>query len=117
VMRRRAGRRAAALLRRLQRQQLSLAMLRTRLPDDHDPDLVDQRQRIIRTPPGAARGHEVSEGAACGLITAALVVASTVLVRLAVLADGRLATEELMQPMQLICCSAHPQGRACTPVS
>jgi protease PrsW len=49
VMRRRAGRRAAALLRRLQRQQLGLAMLRTRLPDDHDPDLVDQRQRIAQT--------------------------------------------------------------------
>ena len=49
VMRRRAGRRAAGLLRRLQRQQLSLAMLRTRLPDDHDPDLVGQRQRIIQT--------------------------------------------------------------------
>jgi hypothetical protein len=48
-MRRRAGRRAAALLRRLQRQQLGLAMLRTRLPDDHDPDLVDQRQRIAQT--------------------------------------------------------------------
>jgi hypothetical protein len=48
-MRRRAGRRAAGLLRRLQRQQLSLAMLRTRLPDDHDPDLVGQRQRIIQT--------------------------------------------------------------------
>src|SRR5215216_5789640 len=49
AMRRRAGRRAAALLRRLQRQQLSLAMLRTRLPDDHDPDLVGQRQRIAHT--------------------------------------------------------------------
>jgi hypothetical protein len=48
-MRRRAGRRAAALLRRLQRQQLGLAMLRTRLPDDHDPDLVGQRQRIAQT--------------------------------------------------------------------
>ena len=49
AMRRRVGRRAAALLRRLQRQQLSLAMLRTRLSDDHDPDLVDQRQRIAQT--------------------------------------------------------------------
>lgn len=48
-MRRRAGRRAAALLRRLQRQQLSLAMLRTRLGDDDDPDLVGQRQRIVLT--------------------------------------------------------------------
>jgi protease PrsW len=49
VMRRRAGRRAAALLRRLQRQQLSLAMLRTRLGDDDDPDLLSQRQRIAQT--------------------------------------------------------------------
>jgi protease PrsW len=48
-MRRRAGRRAAALLRRLQRQQLSLAMLRTRLPDEDDPDLASQRQRIAQT--------------------------------------------------------------------
>jgi protease PrsW len=49
AMRRRAGRRAAALLRRLQRQQLSLAMLRTRLGDNDDPDLIGQRQRIIQT--------------------------------------------------------------------
>jgi hypothetical protein len=48
-MRRRAGRRAAALLRRLQRQQLSLAMLRTRLGDNDDPDLIGQRQRIAQT--------------------------------------------------------------------
>jgi protease PrsW len=47
--RRRHGRRAAALLKRLHRQQLSLAMLRTRLTDDDDPDLVAQRQRILRT--------------------------------------------------------------------
>jgi RsiW-degrading membrane proteinase PrsW (M82 family) len=49
ALRRRAGRRAAGLLRRLQRQQLSLAMLRTRLEDDDAPDLVHQRQRIIQT--------------------------------------------------------------------
>lgn len=49
AMRRRAGRRAAALLRRLQRQQLSLAMLRTRLGDNDDPDLIGQRQRIAQT--------------------------------------------------------------------
>src|SRR5215217_371825 len=49
AMRRRAGRGAAALLRRLQRQQLSLAMLRTRLGDDDDPDLIGQRQRIDQT--------------------------------------------------------------------
>jgi hypothetical protein len=49
-MRRRSGRRAALLLKRLHRQQLSLAMLRTRLSDDDDaPDLVSQRQRIAQT--------------------------------------------------------------------
>ncbi len=48
-MRRRAGLRAAALLRRLQHQQLSLAMLRTRLGDEDDPDLVGQRHRIAQT--------------------------------------------------------------------
>jgi hypothetical protein len=40
AMRRRSGRRAALLLKRLHRQQLSLAMLRTRLSDDDAPDLV-----------------------------------------------------------------------------
>jgi hypothetical protein len=50
AMRRRSGRRAALLLKRLHRQQLSLAMLRTRLSDDDDaPDLVSQRQRIAQT--------------------------------------------------------------------
>jgi protease PrsW len=49
ALRRRAGRRAAALLRRLQRQQLSLAMLRTRLADEDAADLVAQRQRITTT--------------------------------------------------------------------
>jgi hypothetical protein len=49
ALRRRSGRRAAALLKRLHRQQLSLAMLRTRLSDDDAPDLVSQRQRIVQT--------------------------------------------------------------------
>jgi protease PrsW len=49
ALRRRSGRRAAALLKRLQREQLSLAMLRTRLPGDDAPDLVGQRQRIVQT--------------------------------------------------------------------
>jgi hypothetical protein len=48
-MRRRSGRRAALLLKRLHRQQLSLAMLRTRLGDNDDPDLLSQRQRIAHT--------------------------------------------------------------------
>ena len=49
ALRRRSGRRAAVLLRRLQREQLSLAMLRTRLTDDDAPDLISQRQRIVQT--------------------------------------------------------------------
>jgi hypothetical protein len=49
AMRRRSGRRAALLLKRLHRQQLSLTMLRTRLSDDDAPDLVSQRQRIAQT--------------------------------------------------------------------
>src|SRR5215216_7824076 len=38
ALRRRSGRRAALLLKRLHRQQLSLAMLRTRLTDEDAPD-------------------------------------------------------------------------------
>jgi hypothetical protein len=49
ALRRRSGRRAAALLKCLQRQQLSLAMLHTRLGDEDDPDLLSQRQRIAQT--------------------------------------------------------------------
>jgi hypothetical protein len=49
ALRRRSGRRAAALLKRLHRQQLSLAMLRTRLSNDDAPDLISQRQRIVQT--------------------------------------------------------------------
>jgi protease PrsW len=49
ALRRRSGRRAAALLKRLHRQQLSLAMLRTRLTDDDAPDLISQCQRIVQT--------------------------------------------------------------------
>jgi len=49
ALRRRSGRRAAALLKRLQRQQLSLAMLHTHLGDEDDPDLIGQRQRIAQT--------------------------------------------------------------------
>jgi protease PrsW len=49
ALRRRSGRRAAGLLKRLHRQQLSLAMLRTRLSDDDAPDLISQRLRIAQT--------------------------------------------------------------------
>lgn len=42
-MRARAGPRAAALLKRLQREQVNLAMIRTRVDKDDHPDLVRQR--------------------------------------------------------------------------
>lgn len=43
-MRERAGPRAAALLKRLQREQINLAMVRARVLRDDDPDLLRQRQ-------------------------------------------------------------------------
>jgi hypothetical protein len=43
-MRARAGDRAAKLLKRLQREQVNLAMVRTRVETDDDPDLVRQRE-------------------------------------------------------------------------
>lgn len=42
-MRRRAGVRAAGLLRRLQREQVNLAMVRSKVGTDDDPALVEQR--------------------------------------------------------------------------
>jgi hypothetical protein len=42
-MRRRAGGKAAGLLRRLHREQVNLAMVRARANDDGDPDVVHQR--------------------------------------------------------------------------
>jgi RsiW-degrading membrane proteinase PrsW (M82 family) len=59
-MRLRAGERAARLLRRLQREQVTLAMIRTRTASDDDPALVRQRElcRSLRNAlaaiPGAA---------------------------------------------------------------
>ncbi|MGZ4152923.1 MAG: PrsW family intramembrane metalloprotease [Actinomycetota bacterium] len=47
-MRRRAGRETARLLRRLQKEQINLAMVRTRVDRDDDPDLVRQRDRCMR---------------------------------------------------------------------
>ncbi|MGZ4113977.1 MAG: PrsW family intramembrane metalloprotease [Actinomycetota bacterium] len=47
-MRRRAGRETARLLRRLQKEQINLAMVRTRVDRDDDPDLVPQRDRCMR---------------------------------------------------------------------
>jgi hypothetical protein len=64
----RAGDRAARLLRRLQREQVTLAMVRTRVAADDDPELVRQRElcRSLREAlrsipgvlPGAGRGGE-----------------------------------------------------------
>jgi RsiW-degrading membrane proteinase PrsW (M82 family) len=59
-MRRRAGSRAARLLHRLQREQITLAMLRSRADGDQDPPLVRQREYCrslrdaLRAIPGAA---------------------------------------------------------------
>jgi RsiW-degrading membrane proteinase PrsW (M82 family) len=44
AMRARAGDGAARLLKRLQREQVNLAMVRTRVADDDDPSLVRQRR-------------------------------------------------------------------------
>jgi RsiW-degrading membrane proteinase PrsW (M82 family) len=59
-MRRRAGARAAALLRRLQREQVNLAMVRSKVATDDDPALLEQRaycrslRDALRAIPGAA---------------------------------------------------------------
>ncbi|HZA60350.1 MAG TPA: PrsW family intramembrane metalloprotease [Actinomycetota bacterium] len=46
AMRRRAGPHAGALLKRLHRQQINLAMVRTRVEDPEDPHLVRQRTYV-----------------------------------------------------------------------
>src|SRR6185436_17205154 len=43
-LRRRAGKHAADLLRRLQREQVNLAMIRSRVASEDDPALVRQRE-------------------------------------------------------------------------
>jgi protease PrsW len=59
-LRRRAGDRAAGLLKRLQREQVNLAMLRSRVASDHDPALLQQRavcrslRDALEAIPGAA---------------------------------------------------------------
>ena len=59
-MRTRAGDRAASLLKRLQREQVNLAMIRARSVPDHDPELVRQRKQCksirdaLMAMPGAA---------------------------------------------------------------
>jgi RsiW-degrading membrane proteinase PrsW (M82 family) len=63
AMRVRAGRRAAAVLRRLQREQVNLAMVRSRVARDDDPALLAQRaycaslRDALRAIPGAAPGE------------------------------------------------------------
>lgn len=65
-MRARAGPRAARLLRRLQREQVNLAMVRTRVASDEDPELARHRQlcRSLRDAlfaiPGAAPARDAS---------------------------------------------------------
>ncbi len=60
-LRRRAGDRAAGLLKRLQREQVNLAMLRSRVAADHDPALLQQRavcrslRDALEAIPGAAQ--------------------------------------------------------------
>jgi hypothetical protein len=67
-MRRRAGSRAASLLHRLQREQVNLAMVASRVPDDQDPALLRQREycRSLRDAlqaiPGAAPAQTASGG-------------------------------------------------------
>jgi hypothetical protein len=70
-MRARAGEGAARLLRRLQREQVNLAMVRTRVAEADDPTLVRQRQLCkslrdaLLAMPGAASAGE-SAGSAAG---------------------------------------------------
>ncbi len=60
AMRERAGERASDLLRRLQREQINLAMVRSRVASDDDPALVRQRalcrslRDALEAIPGAA---------------------------------------------------------------
>ena len=68
AMHARAGRRAADLLRRLQREQINLAMLATRVATPHDPALLAQRDhcRSLRDAlvamPGAAPAAPANPG-------------------------------------------------------
>ena len=64
-MRRRAGGKAAALLRRLHREQVNLAMARARAGSDDDPDVIRQRSyckslrdALLAIPGAAAAGDQ-----------------------------------------------------------
>jgi RsiW-degrading membrane proteinase PrsW (M82 family) len=65
---RRAGDRAARLLGRLQREQINLAMIRSRVAADDDPALVRQRAlcRSLRDALAAIPGAEAAAGARLG---------------------------------------------------
>jgi RsiW-degrading membrane proteinase PrsW (M82 family) len=69
AMRRRAGTRAAGLLRRLQREQVNLAMIRSKVAAADDPALVEQRaycgslRDALRAMPGAAPADAAQSGA------------------------------------------------------
>jgi RsiW-degrading membrane proteinase PrsW (M82 family) len=67
-MRRRAGPRAATLLHRLQREQVNLAMVRSRVADDRDPALALQRAacKAIRDALEAIPGAAPAETAPAG---------------------------------------------------
>jgi RsiW-degrading membrane proteinase PrsW (M82 family) len=65
---RRAGARAARLLARLQREQVNLAMIRSRVAGDDDPALVRQRAlcRSLRDAMAAIPGAEAAAGSRIG---------------------------------------------------
>ena len=71
-MRTRAGSHAAALLRRLQREQVNLAMIRSKVATDDDPALIDQRaycgslRDALRAIPGAAPADAADSAADAG---------------------------------------------------
>ena len=71
-MRTRAGGHAAALLRRLQREQVNLAMIRSKVATDDDPALIEQRaycgslRDALRAIPGAAPADAAGSAADAG---------------------------------------------------
>ena len=71
-MRTRAGSRAAGLLRRLQREQVNLAMIRSKVAADDDPALLEERaycgsiRDALRAIPGAAPADAASTAADAG---------------------------------------------------
>ena len=72
AMRTRAGNHAAGLLRRLQREQVNLAMIRSKVATDDDPALIEQRaycgslRDALRAIPGAAPADAAGSAADAG---------------------------------------------------